>query len=208
MRSVTLFTVLGALAAAITLSACQDVPESHEFLVRRTPPAVGHQPPELPTDAPFLHLRSVQVASHVKGLTVVRPDGEIDTLVYHRWAAPISEMVSEWLASRILEAGCFRDVLRPTWSAAAGVAPKLMSVDVDVLQFELVEQRSGETEAHVSIRGRFVSNGQLHPLQRATASAPVEDATGAAYAAAFGQALEQAGDALVASLLKTAFPDR
>ncbi|MAG57089.1 MAG: hypothetical protein CMJ83_12420 [Planctomycetes bacterium] len=196
---------IGLLASLVALAACTSSPAPviHEYLVRREPGPVKAAAKE----APLLHLRALRVASHVKGITVVRPDGEIDTLVYHRWAAPVADMVRDWLIADLEATGRFHGVLGPTWSGHRATRDRT-TLEITVRRFELEEAANGSTQARVEIGGLLSHGGRVLPLAWVSGRAPVESAAGPAYASAMSAALGEAAATLVDGILAGADPAR
>jgi len=102
-----------------------------------------------PTDGALLvRIAHVDVAAHVKGVTIVRADGEVDHLVYHQWAAPVGEMVESWVRERLQES--------PRVAAVLGdrdELPPQVRLVLEVRRFEFVEDASGAATAEVELSG-------------------------------------------------------
>ena len=100
--SVLVFLLPFLLAGCTTTPA----PPTSYYLLS---PASREEAPELP-EGPTLRVSRVQVAAHVRGIALIRPDQRVDTVVYHRWASPPETMVEEWVREELLQTGAFRFV--------------------------------------------------------------------------------------------------
>jgi ABC-type uncharacterized transport system auxiliary subunit len=186
------------LLCTVLLSACtlDPAPPSHAYLVRQD----GGEPVAADPQGPLIQIIGIDVASHIQGMTVIRPDGQVDTLVYLRWASPVSEMVENWLRDSLLASGRFRGVIGTSMASGSST-----EVAVSVQRFEIEELSLGEARARVSLegwrRGGATDLGWV-PLGRHEGSAPITAATGAAYANAMALALDTAVNSLAARLLE------
>ena len=150
------------------------------WIVRRSSAATGTSD----ADAVVVGLTGVEVASHLGGIVVQRLNGEIDSLVYHRWAAPVGEMVRAWIRSRLSESPRIRGIVGPGDSSR-------VRVRVEVRRFEFVETGAGTSDATVELWG-IVGDRPFGPI---LATESIAEAAGeqlpAAMAGALGRAVER-----------------
>jgi ABC-type uncharacterized transport system auxiliary subunit len=186
-----------ACAALILASACSSPSTPNQlYLIRRE---VAPDPASIPANAPKLSLPRPQVAEHIDGLTLVRMDGRVDHLYYSRFAAPIADIVSEWMANQLTASGSVR------WALPAGLANQAdLSLQLRVLRFELEEvaPAAGGLRAEVLLEAILV-NGLSHEIIATTRARGGLTATGntpAALVKSLREALQQAADSLAASL--------
>jgi ABC-type uncharacterized transport system auxiliary subunit len=190
------YTRFGAPLLALALNACSSAPapEIHEYLLRGEDPA-----PVAPAEgAVTLHLARVDVAGHLDGIVITRSGGQADTLVYHRWAAPISEMVARQVRAHCLASGAFRHVLPPESPGTADY-----SLRIGVERLEIDESESGGSVARVRLDCTLFKETGREVIwsRRLDTTAPV--ASGASVpvlVAALDDALSQAVRELAAAL--------
>ncbi len=157
------------LSLLLLAGACSSAesPEIHRYLVRDRAAEARAVPPN--PKAPTLHVAKVDVAGHLEGIAILRDGGVVDTLVYHRFAAPVAEMVARMLLPRLERSGAFRAVLGPE-----SLADAALSLRVDVGRFELEEHSDGSTVAVVVLDAELYRRGSREVLEtfRATAATP------------------------------------
>jgi len=134
----------------------------------------------------LIELGPIRVSPHLSGIVVQRQDGEIDTLVYQRWAAPVAEMVRAWVRSRLTE----HPGGRGGRDSASAVDSRLF---LEVRRFEFVESTGGTTEALVELWGSL-DGEPFGPLRGASA---LPTSTGPQLPVAMAGALNEAVEHLV-----------
>ena len=187
MKRSGLLLLLFLLAGCGTATIAVD-----SWIVRRGSAATGTSD----ADAVVVGLTGVEVASHLGGIVVQRLNGEIDTLVYHRWAAPVGEMVRAWIRSRLSESPRIRGIVGPGDSSR-------VRVRVEVRRFEFVETGAGTSDATVELWGEIHTDhtgpkgqirGDREPFGPIVATETAEVTAGeylpVAMAVALGRAIE------------------
>lgn len=172
------------LLLLVVLTGCGTAPPPpvDSWIVRREPAVAAS---EKDTGAAVVAITGVDVAAHLDGIVVQRSDGKMDTLIFHRWAAPVGEMVRAWVRSRLAESSRVRGVV------GAGDSCDLR-IRLEVRRFEFVETPSG-AEAVVELWGLI---GQV-PFGPITATETLGEPSGAGLPAAMSAALGGAVDRLV-----------
>ncbi len=104
--------VTSALALVVLLAACSIVAgtrppgEAETYVVKarsaESRPASG---------GPVIRVADIEVASHLRGVTITSAGGRVQTLVNTRFAAPIHEMVEDVIVDRLRSSGRFSTVL-------------------------------------------------------------------------------------------------
>lgn len=191
------FAAVIALVALLPACVSVEVEPPAEYLLRveraELPPALDGTP-----RFDRLRLLEIDLASHLRGITIARPDGRIDHLVLHTWAAPITEQVSDWLGERLIDHGVTRWVVRP--ELGGGEEPGLI---VRIERFEIEESLTGDPVARVQLDVILV-DAMREPIERLRVSGstvtPSPTPTVSQMVAALGSALDEAVLALCARL--------
>lgn len=135
------------VGTGLLLAACGSAPLPDGDAYFLVPPQ--EDPEARPVEgAPDLQIADVDAAGHLQGIAILRPDKRLDTLVYHRLAAPIEETVSAWMQARLLATGRFREVVGPR-----SVGRTKLRLGLKVARFEIVERAEGLATAHVHLEG-------------------------------------------------------
>ena len=102
--------VLPVLLAALAAGCSSSPPPETTRYVLVHPEETIRQGPE---GALSLRLGEVALAGHLRGISALRSDGRIEAFVYTGWAAPLSEMIADWVLADLRGAGAFRDPTGP-----------------------------------------------------------------------------------------------
>lgn len=190
-------TVAILVSAAIGGCTATQAPEVETWLVRPPTPKPAAPSP----DALAIQLAPIDVAAHIQGVTVIRDDGKVDHLVYHRWAAPVGAMVTSWVRERLQASALVTAVLGPRDGGL-----ERSTLILEVRRFEFIEAADGSSVAEVELWGtlswpRGRPDGiKMRVLRGLRGRAPVDSATGPALPAAMTAALVQAVEALTAEV--------
>lgn len=179
--------------ALLLASACStDASFEQQYIIR---PDVLPDPVEIAATAPRLSLARPQVAEHIEGLTLVRLDGRVDHLHYSHFAAPVPEIVGEWMTSLLTASGQVR------WALPAGLASKAdLALQIRVMRFELEEvaPAAGGLRAEVLLEAVLLHGGTSEVLatRRARGGLVAKGNTPAALVESLREALRQAAENL------------
>jgi ABC-type uncharacterized transport system auxiliary subunit len=153
--------------------------------------------------AKSLAIHRIKIANHIRGISWERADGTVDALIYEVWAAPLEDMVSQWLREELIQGAQFSEVLSPDDASTAD-----WELTFTLLRFEIEERRETPLQAVAMIEAEVRTR---NPLGRPSFSstlicrAPVAEPATAlslvdALRQALGQGIAQLGKKLPASL--------
>jgi uncharacterized lipoprotein YmbA len=162
--------VIGGLAG---LGACQSSPVEPVTFYGLGLAIEG--PLELPEAGPVLRILPVEVAPHLRGITIVRrPSGIVDPLLYHQWIGPLEALVEDALRAAIEKTGAARLVLG---SRTPGRPDLLLRVRVARLEIE--DAGAGEeTSAVAELEALLLANDAAETIRgfaRHRARVPARD---------------------------------
>ncbi len=184
--------------ALLLASACStDASVEQQYLIR---PDVLPDPVEIATTAPRVTLARPQVAEHIEGLTLVRLDGRVDHLHYSRFAAPVPEIVGEWMTSLLTASGKVR------WALPAGLASSAdFALQLRVMRFELEEvaPAAGGLRAEVLLEAVLLhgKTSEVLATRRARGGLVATGSTPALLVESLREALRQASENLRDALI-------
>ena len=116
------------------LPSCQSTPPQPEVRHLLRHPTLGSRPTAAPRTSVLLSLDRLRIASHLRGITWERMNGTVDSLIYEVWAAPLDQMMAQWIREELIQSGTFPSVLSPEDSATGDWV-----LGLHALRFEIEE---------------------------------------------------------------------